>query len=135
MTTLENTKQLQLIDTGRAAPTDAPVNSLPVTGGSTPLGTANGSRKLPEGWVNTEKYGELYISPGGVAWVVQRIGDKLASVAVKITREDIIEKSSAERTKSARYLKDWRKSKGTLSKRSNLTAGKAAIATEGVLVK
>ena len=91
------------------------------------------SRKLPEGWVNTEKYGDVYISLGGVAWVVQRIGDELASVAVKITREDIIEKSSAERTKSARYLKEWRKSKGILSKRSILTVGKAAIANGEVV--
>jgi hypothetical protein len=41
-TALEN-KQLVLIDTGRAAPTDAIVNSLPVTGVSTPLAPANGS--------------------------------------------------------------------------------------------
>ena len=130
---LQNT-QLQLVDTGRAAPTDARVNSLPVTGASTPLAPANGNRKLPEGWVNTEKYGDVYISPGGVAWVVQQQGDKLESVAVQITKEDIIEKSSAERTKSARYLKEWRKSKGILSKRSILTVGKAAIANGEVSV-
>jgi hypothetical protein len=68
--------------------------------------------KLKEGWVSTEKYAEVYVSPGGIAWVVQRIGNKLESVSVKLPKADITEKSSAERTKNARRLAVWRKSQG-----------------------
>ena len=57
--------------------------------------------KLPEGWHNTEKYGEVYISPGGTAWTIQRMGDELASVAVKLSPSDIIEKSAVEKRHDA----------------------------------
>ena len=54
-------------------------------------------RKLTEGWHNTESYGEVYVSPGGIAWVVQQIGDELASVSVPLAKEDIIREDSATR--------------------------------------
>ncbi len=56
---------------------------------------------LKEGWINTERYGEVFVSPGGIAWAVQRNGDRLDSVSIKITKEDITEKPSAERMKHA----------------------------------
>jgi hypothetical protein len=59
------------------------------------------SSRLPAGWVNTEKYGEVYVSPGGIAWVVQRQGNKLESVSVKITKDDIIGKNATEKRKDA----------------------------------
>jgi hypothetical protein len=79
--------------------------------------------KLPEGWHFTEKYGDVFVSPGGIAWVVERQGNKLESISVPLTKDDMVKKLSEERTKNARYLKEWRKSKRNLSKPSNLTGG------------
>jgi len=89
--------------------------------------------KLPEGWHFTEKYGHVFVSPGGIAWMVQRIGNKLESVSVPLTKDDIVKKLSEERTKNARYLKEWRKSKGNLSKPSNLTTSVAGKANDGLI--
>ena len=57
--------------------------------------------KLPEGWHFTEKYGYVFVSPGGIAWVVERQGNKLESVSVKITKDQIVGRLSSERTKRA----------------------------------
>jgi len=57
--------------------------------------------KLPEGWHNTEKYGDVFVSPGGVTWVVQRQGDKLESVSVPLTKDDIISKTALEKRADA----------------------------------
>jgi hypothetical protein len=90
--------------------------------------------QLKEGWYNTEKYGYVFISPGGVCWVVQRIGEKLESVAVKITKDDIIQKPSAERVKNARRLAVWRnKSRVSVTKQPILTAGAVSVANGEVL--
>jgi len=59
------------------------------------------SEKLPEGWHNTEKYGEVYVSPGGIAWVVQRHGDKLESVSAPLTKDDISSKTAVEKRAEA----------------------------------
>jgi len=90
--------------------------------------------KLKEGWVNTEKYGDVFISPGGVCWVVQRIGEKLESVAVKLSQSDIIEKSAIER----RHVAILRQAKRSMTKVSRtktpiLTAGAVSVANGEVL--
>lgn len=64
---------------------------------------------LREGWHNTEKYGEVYVSPGGIAWVVQRIGDRLQSIAVKLAPSDIVKTTAVDRMK--RNLADRRRYK------------------------
>jgi hypothetical protein len=75
------------------------------------------TEKLKEGWYNTEKFGEVYVSPGGVGWVVQRQGDKLETVSVKLSKSDIVQKPSSERVKHAmaekrRYKLSQGKQKG-----------------------
>ena len=53
--------------------------------------------KLPEGWHFTERYGYVFVSPGGIAWVVERQGNKLESVSGCLTKDDIIVKTAFEK--------------------------------------
>jgi hypothetical protein len=53
--------------------------------------------KLPEGWHFTEKYGYVFVSPGGIAWLVERQGNKLESVSGSLTKDDIIGKTAIEK--------------------------------------
>ena len=40
--------------------------------------------KLSEGWHHTERYGEVFVSPGGIAWVVREVaGGELKSVPLR----------------------------------------------------
>ena len=57
--------------------------------------------KLPEGWHFTERYGHVFVSPGGIAWVVQRKGNKLESVSGSLTKDDIIGKTLTEKRQDA----------------------------------
>ena len=57
--------------------------------------------KLTEGWVNTEKYGPVFVSPGGIAWAVQRNGNRLDNIAVKLTKVDVVGKSAIEKRQDA----------------------------------
>jgi hypothetical protein len=89
---------------------------------------------LPEGWHNTEKYGDVFISSGGIAWVVQRIGGKLESVAVKISKNEIIGKTAIEKRADAiRRQTRWAKSKGPRTKALNLTPSAAEAVNGKVL--
>jgi hypothetical protein len=90
--------------------------------------------KLPEGWHNTEKYGDVFISPGGIGWVVQRIGEKLESVVVKISKDEIIGKTAIEKRMDAiRRQNRWAKSRVSRTKAPNLTPSAAEVANEKVL--
>ena len=135
MTTLQNT-QLQLINSGvpsvPSTRTAAAGESLLEAGVSSPLTPAKSSR-LPEGWHMTEKYGEVYVNPGGIAWTIQRDGDELVSVSVQITKEDITQKPSAERVKRNLSDRQRRKTKVVDVSRPILTAGGAGVANSGVL--
>ena len=136
MTTLEN-KQLSLLNAGVPdafflSASDAPVISLPAVGAVSPAAPAKGS-KLPEGWVNTEKYGEVFVNPGGIAWTIQRDGDELVSVSVQITKEDITQKPSADRIKRNLSDRQRRKSKVVNALRPILTPSGAGVANSGVL--
>jgi hypothetical protein len=90
--------------------------------------------KLPEGWCNTEKHGDVFISPGGIGWVVQRIGNKLESVAVKISKDEIIGKTAIEkRTDAIRRQTRRTKSKVSRTKAPNLTPSAAEVVNSKVL--
>jgi len=56
---------------------------------------------LPEGWHESEKYGPVYVSPGGKAWTVQIIRDRLENVIVDVSVNDFIGKSAIELRKDA----------------------------------
>ena len=90
--------------------------------------------KLPEGWHNTEKHGDVFISLGGIGWVVQRIGGKLESVAVKISKDEIIGKTAIEKRTDAIRRKTRRtKSKVSRTKAPNLTLCAAEVVNGKVL--
>ena len=67
----------------------------PAPSGPAPMG------KLSEGWHSTEKYGEVFVSPGGIAWAVQLVGDKFENVSVKLSANDIIGNNRAFKKKDA----------------------------------
>jgi len=69
-----------------------------------------------EGWHNTERYGLVFLSPGGIAWTVRRQGDRLANVPVKLAPGDLIKKTATEKVKANAYLKRYR---ANLSKQAN----------------
>ena len=89
--------------------------------------------KLPEGWRNTEKHGDVFISPGGIGWVVQRIGGKLESVAVKISKDEIIGKTAIEKRTDAIRRQTRGKSKVSRTKAPNLTLCAAEVVNGKVL--
>jgi hypothetical protein len=75
-------------------------SSNPAAGLFTPPPTKG--QQLPEGWHDTEKYGPVYVTPGGIAWAVQLVGNKFENVSVQLSKDDIIGKTSAEKVKDAR---------------------------------
>ena len=86
--------------TGSAQPVDIHSCSDEKTGAAVEPSRPT-SPRLPEGWHSTERYGDVFVSPGGIAWAVQLVGDKFENISVKITHEDITAKLSAERMKHA----------------------------------
>ena len=57
--------------------------------------------KLPEGWHLTEKYGDVFVAPGGSVWVVQQNGQHLINVTVTLNPSDIIKTPAIDRVKHA----------------------------------
>ena len=76
--------------------------------------------RLSEGWHNTEKYGEVFVAPGGNAWVVQQIGQRLINVTVKLDSSDIIKTPLLERRKQAISKQSYRKRQGKRTSAFNL---------------
>ena len=66
---------------------------------------------LKEGWYNTEKYGEVYVSPSGKAWIVNK---DLRSVCIPLEETDITSKTRVEKLKHALIQ---RKSKANIALR------------------
>ena len=89
-------KQLALDDIGITGKKAVDIGRPPFQAAAVLFPAAVNKSKLSEGWVNTSQ-GDVFISPGGVAWVVERRGDALVSVPVKLSKDDIIGKSAAER--------------------------------------
>jgi hypothetical protein len=64
------------------------------------LGTPQ-PQQTKEGWCETTKYGHVFVSPGGIAWAVQKNGNQLESFAVKLTKNDVVGKSAFEKRQDA----------------------------------
>lgn len=90
--------------------------------------------KLPEGWHYTEKYGEIFVSPGGIAWVVKEMPNhELKSVPVPAKPEDIIKTPATDRVKHAAAERKRYQARLTVRKASNFGTGKAEGGKQGVL--
>jgi len=113
-----------------------PVNIFPAKAGGGSLPSPAPANRLPEGWVNTSQ-GDVYISPGGAAWVVERRGDALVSVPVKLSKTDIIGQNAVEKRKEAvRKAARRQSTHGQRTTSPILTAQAAAIAHgEGLEVR
>jgi hypothetical protein len=87
---------------------------------------------LADGWYETTRYGPIFVN-NGKAWAVQIVGDRMANVVVKLSKDDIIQKSSAERTKNARQKQVARaKSRVQRTNPPNLTASAVGAMEEWV---
>lgn len=53
------------------------------------------------GWHHTDKFGDIFVSPDGIAWAVQQNGDRLVNVAVNLNSDDIVQRPAIERVKRA----------------------------------
>jgi hypothetical protein len=49
------------------------------------------SHDFRDKWLRTKRYGDVFVSPVGMAWGIKRHGDKLKSSPVKIFPCDIVE--------------------------------------------
>ena len=65
---------------------------------------ADNAPRLREGWHYSERYGEVYVSPGGTAWVVRQIGNELKSVSVPLTPAEIVKTPAIDRLKHAQAV-------------------------------
>ena len=81
--------------------------------------------RLSEGWHNTEKYGEVFVAPGGSAWVVQQSGEHLVNVMVLVNPSDIIKTPALERRKQAVAKQSYRKRQGKRTQTANLPLSEA----------
>ena len=53
------------------------------------------------GWHHTDKFGDIFISPDGIAWAVQQSGQRFVNVAIKLDSSDIVQRPAIERVKRA----------------------------------
>jgi len=77
------------------------VDIPPMSAGAVPPTAPAPAGHLPEGWHDTEKYGSVFVSPGGIAWAVQLVGSKFENIAVDVSVRDFIGQSVIERRKEA----------------------------------
>jgi hypothetical protein len=89
--------------------------------------------KLPEGWHNTSRHGEVYVSPGGTAWVVRQVGNGLKSVSVHVTPADIVKTPSVERVKHATAARKRYQVRVSARKAPNFGTGNGEGTKQGVL--
>jgi hypothetical protein len=73
-------------------------------------------RRLPEGWHQTIKYGEVFVTPGGEAYTIQNINNQLKSTQVYISQSDIINKTAVEKVKHAQAMRLCRSLKAHVTK-------------------
>ena len=57
------------------------------------------------GWHLTDKFGDIFVSPGGSAWAVQQKGDRLINITVKLNPTDVVKKPAIERIKHAQTMR------------------------------
>lgn len=87
---------------------------------------------LSEGWHHTERYGDVYVSPGGIAWVVQQVGNELKSVSVSLTPADITKTPAVERMKHIQKERRYRKTRVSVTQSANLPLQQAELMAGGV---
>ena len=80
---------------------------------------------LSEGWHNTEKYGEVFVAPGGSVWIVQQSGQRLINVTVKLDPSDLVKTPALERRKQAIAKQTYRKRQGKRTQMANLPLSEA----------
>ena len=68
--------------------------------------------RLSEGWHHTERWGEVFVAPGGSAWVVQRSGQRLINVTVPLNHSDIIKTPAIDRVRHAQFMRRYRERLG-----------------------
>ncbi len=64
------------------------------------------------GWHHTDKFGDIFVSPDGIAWAVRQNGDRLVNVAVKLNPSDITKTTLLERRKQSIAKRSYRKRHG-----------------------
>ena len=65
--------------------------------------------RLAPGWHHTDKFGDIFISPDGSAWIVQQSGDRLTNVMVNLNPTDIIKTAAIDKVKHAQAMRAYRK--------------------------
>ena len=75
---------------------------------------ANWLHHLPrrQSLILPDKYGDIFVSPGGRAWAVQQKGDRLINITVKLNPTDVVKKPAIERIKHAQTMRCYRKDEG-----------------------
>ena len=53
------------------------------------------------GWHLTDKFADIFVSPGGSAWAVQQKGDRLINITVKLNPTNVVRTPLLERRKQA----------------------------------
>ena len=81
--------------------------------------------RLSEGWHHTERWGEVFVAPGGSAWVIQQNGDRLTSVSVTLDPSDIIKTPLLERRKQAITKQSYRKRQSERTQTANFQLSEA----------
>ncbi len=88
--------------------------------------------KLPEGWHFTERYGEVFVSPGGIAWTIKEVetvtpglGNELKTVSVTVKAKDIVKKPAIEQRKQSILRNQHRKGQVVRTPPPNFGSGNA----------
>ena len=63
--------------------------------------TREDNHRLTRGWHLTDKFGDIFVSPGGSAWAVQQKGDRLINITVKLNPTNVVRTPLLERRKQA----------------------------------
>lgn len=91
-------------------------------------------KKLPEGYHFTEKYGEIFVSPGGIAWVTREMPNhELKSVSVPVKPTDIVKTPAVDRLKHAKAVQRSRIRARGLTQPSIFGSGKGKDSKQGTL--
>jgi len=81
--------------------------------------------RFSEGWHHTERYGDVFVTPGGSAWLVQQSGDQLINVTVTPEPSDIIKTPAIARVKHAQAMRRYRKTRAPITSMPNLPLSEA----------
>jgi len=85
----------------------------------------NKTQRLPEGWHFTERWGEVFITPGGSAWVVRQNGEHLINGTVTLNPYDITKTPVIDRVKHAQAMRRYRRTRVSITPTPNLPLSEA----------